>query len=186
MFVCALLTSVLPSIFLGLVILLITSTHGHKKKCKNFRTAFGLANCKNEAKLCLMFVRFWLPCPPGSPLPILLPPSGDKSHLNWPSCHHDGATGGRRRKLGMRHRYTYCSAPKCKKAKITSRIKGFSEIKNRTTLLNQIRSNWCVKLPAWLKGRWQQNRLLSIMLSVDSTSLPSILNPGPINTLPCH
>ena len=82
----------------------------------------------------------WLP-PPLHPLPILLPPSGDKSHLNWPSCHHDGATGGRRRKLGMRHRYTYCSAPKCKKAKITSRIKGFSEIKNRTTLLNQIRSN---------------------------------------------
>ena len=140
-FVCALLTSVLPSIFLGLVILLITSTHGHKKKCKNFRPAFGLANCKNEAKLCLMFVRFWLPCPPGSPLPILLPPSGDKSHLNWPSCHHDGATGGRRRKLGMRHRYTYCSAPKCKKAKITSRIKGFSETKNRTTLLNQITRN---------------------------------------------
>ena len=68
-FVCGLLTSVLPSIFLGLVILLITSTHGHKKKCKNFRPAFGLANCKNEAKLCLMFVRFWLPCPPGSLLP---------------------------------------------------------------------------------------------------------------------
>ena len=37
-----------------------------------------------------------------------------------------------------------------------------------------------------LKGKWQQNSLLSIMLSVDSTSLPSILNPGPINTLPCH
>ena len=124
----------------------------------------------------------WLP----PPLPILLPPSGDKSHLNWPSCHHDGATGGRRRKLGMRHRYTYCSAPKCKKAKITSRIKGFSETKSWIILLNQITNNWCVNLPVWLKGRWQQNRLLSIMLSVDSTSLPSILNPGPVNTLPCR
>ena len=38
-------------------------------KKSNFLTALGLANCKYEAKLCLMFVRFWLPCPPGSLLP---------------------------------------------------------------------------------------------------------------------
>ena len=141
MFVCALLTSVLPSIFLGLVILLITSTHGHKKKMQKLSDCFWSRQLQERSqamfnvRALLASVPPWLP-PPLHPLPILLPPSGDKSHLNWPSCHHDGATGGRRRKLGMRHRYTYCSAPKCKKAKITSRIKGFSVTKNRTTLLN--------------------------------------------------
>ena len=139
--VCALLTSLPPSVFLGLVFLHITSTHEHKKvklsDCFGSRQLQERSQAMFNVRALLASVPPWLPPAP----PILLPPSGDKSHLNWPSCHHDGATGGRRRKLGMRHRYTYCSAPKCKKAKITSRIKGFSETKSWTTLLNQITSN---------------------------------------------